>query len=75
MTRMPTYIVDLAKRHDVGDAKTASGALAQVMPRLAGDDANPDETEQLVIALRRANVINGPTAVALLGHYFDETRK
>ena len=75
MTGLSAYIADLAKRHDVAYVKTASSALAQVFTRLAGDDGNPDETEKLVIALRRANVINGPTAVALLGRYFDEMRK
>ncbi len=54
--------------------KTGSNALAQVITRLAGYDGNPDETEKLVIALRRANIINGPTAVTLLGRYFDELR-
>ena len=79
----PAYVRELeclawlAANRPVGTRWLAIDArpLAQVMPRLAGDDANPDETEQLVIALRRANVINGPTAVALLGRYFDETRK
>lgn len=75
MTGLSAYIADLAKRHDVVYVKTGSSALAQVITRLAGDDGNPDETEKLVIALRRANVINGPTAVTLLGRYFDETRR
>ena len=74
MTGLSAYIADLAKRHGVVYVKTGSSALAQVITRLAGDDGNPDETEKLVIALRRANVINGPTAVTLLGRYFDETR-
>ena len=75
MTGLKAYIADLAKRHDVVYVTTGGSALAQVITRLAGDDGNPDETEKLVYALRRANVINGPTAVALLGRYLDETRK
>lgn len=55
--------------------KTGSSALAEVITRLTGDDVKPDETELLVIALRRANVIDGRTMVTLLGRYFDETRK
>ena len=74
MTGLKAYIADLAKRHDVVYVKTGSSALAQVITRLAGDDVNPDETEKLVIALRRANVIDGKTMVTLLGRYFDETR-
>lgn len=49
-------------------------ALAEVITHLAGDEVKPDETEELIIALRRANVIDGPTMVTLLGRYFDETR-
>lgn len=74
MTGLSAYIADLAKRHGVVYVKTGSSALAQVITRLAGDEVTPDETEKLVIALRRANVINGPTAVTLLGRYFDEKR-
>ena len=74
MTGLKAYIADLAKRHDVVYIKTASSALAQVITRLAGDDGDPDETEKLVIALRRANVIDGKTMVTLLGRYFGEMR-
>jgi transposase len=35
--------------------------------RLADDDVKPDETDKLVIALRRANVIDGREMVRLLG--------
>lgn len=49
-------------------------ALAEVITSLSGDEVKPDEIENLVVALRRANVIDGPTMVTLLGRYFDETR-
>ncbi len=68
------YIADLAQRHGIVYVKTGSSALAQVITRLAGDDGNPDETEKLVIALRRANVIDGKTMVTLVGRYFGEMR-
>ena len=74
MTGLSAYIADLAKRHGVAYVKTGSSALAQVITRLAGDDGNPDETEKLVIALRRANVIDGKTMVTLLSRYFGEMR-
>jgi hypothetical protein len=48
--------------------------LAQTITRLADDDVKPDETEKLVIALRRANVIDGSQMLILLGRYFDETQ-
>ena len=74
MTGLSAYIANLAQRHGIAYVKTGSSALAEVITRLAGDDGNPDETEKLVIALRRANVINGRIMVTLLGRYFDETR-
>lgn len=74
MTGLSAYIANLAQRHGISYVKTGSSALAEVITRLAGDDAKPDETERLVIALRRANIIDGPTMVTLLGRYFDENR-
>lgn len=68
------FIADLAMRYGVEYVRTGSSALAEVVTRLAGDDVKPDETEKLVIALRRANVIDGRTMVTLLGRYFDEMR-
>jgi hypothetical protein len=74
MAGLSAYIADLAKRHGVVYVETGSSALAEVITRLSRDDVKPDETEKLVIALRRANVIDGPTTVTLLGRYSDETR-
>jgi hypothetical protein len=68
------FIVELAKRHDIVYVRTGNDALAEFISRLFDDDVKPDETENLVIALRRANVIDGPTMVMLLGRYFDESR-
>lgn len=73
-TGLRDFIAALAKQHGVVYEATGSGALAQTITRLAGDDATPDATERLVIALHRANVIDGATMVTLLGRYFDETR-
>lgn len=74
MTGLSDYIANLAQRYGVAYVKTGSSALAEVITHMAGDDVKPDETEKLVIALRRANVINGPTMVTLLGRYLDEMR-
>jgi hypothetical protein len=46
--------------------------LAEVITGLADDEVKPDEIERLIIALRRANVIDGRTMVKLLGSYLDE---
>lgn len=66
------YISGLAKQHGVSYVKTGNDALADVITSLAGDDVVTDETEDLIVALRRADVIDGPTMVLLLGHYLDE---
>lgn len=68
------YVAELAKQHGVSAVKIGSDALAEVVTRLAGDEVVTDETEDLVVALRRAGAIDGPTMVELLGRYFDEKR-
>lgn len=73
-TGMRAYVANLAQQYGIAYVKTGSGALAQVITNLADDDVRPDETEQLLIALRRANIIDGRNMVLLLGRYFDETR-
>ena len=69
------FIANLAKRHGVTFAKTGSDAVAGVITRLADDEVITDETEDLIVALRRAHVIDGPTMISLLGHYLDEKRQ
>jgi len=71
---LKAFIADLARRHGVAYERTPSSVLAQVITRLSDDDVKPDATERLVIALRRAKIINGSTMVTMLGRYFDETR-
>jgi hypothetical protein len=71
-TGLSEFIADLAERHGVKYVQTGSGALAQVITRLADDEVVPDETEKLVIALRRAKVIDGTTMRVLLSRHLDE---
>ena len=47
---------------------------ASAITRLADDHVETDETEDLLVALRRAHVIDGPTMVDLLGRHLDECR-
>ena len=74
MTGLSTFIAELARRHRVMYVRDGNSALAEVITRLSDDEVKPDETEKLVIALGRANIIDESTAVTLLGRYFDETR-
>ncbi len=68
------YVATLARRHGVVYEKTGSDALAEVITHLADDDVRTDETENLLVALKRANVIDGETMVDLLGRHLDECR-
>ncbi len=69
------YVAALARRHGVVYyAKTGNDALAEVITRLADDGVRTDETEDLLVALKRAHVIDGPTMVSLLGRHLDQCR-
>jgi hypothetical protein len=71
-TGLRAFIAELARRHGVEYVRTGSGALAHVITKLADDEVVPDETEKLVIALRRANVIDGAAMRVMLSRYLDE---
>ena len=66
------YVAALAQRHGVVYAKTGNDALAEVITLLADDGVRTDETEDLLVALKRDNVIDGPTMVDLLGRHLDQ---
>ncbi len=68
------YVAALARRRGVVYAKTGTDALAETITRLADDDVRTDDTEDLLVALKRANVIDGQTMVSLLGEHLDECR-
>jgi hypothetical protein len=77
MIEIPTvglaaFVADLAKRNGVVYQHTGITALAQAITRLSGDEGAPDPTERLIIALRRADVIDGKTMLTLQGRYLDE---
>ena len=67
------FVSELARRHGVVYRRTGLSDLARAITRLAGDEGNPDATEQLLIALRQAEIIDGAEMVEILGRYFDET--
>ena len=66
------YVASIAKQHGVSYLRTPSDELADVVTRLSGDEVSTDATEDLIVALRRANVIDGPTMISLLGSHLDE---
>ena len=74
---MPThniaaFVIELAKLHNVTYTKTSIDELADVATHLADDVVVIDETEDLIVALKRAHVIDAAAMVVLLGNYLDE---
>jgi hypothetical protein len=66
------YVLALAKQVGVRYERTPEDELADVITRLSDDDVVTDEIEELIVALKRAGVINGSEMVALLSQYLDE---
>lgn len=76
---MPThniaaFVIELAKLNNVTYTKTSNDVLDEVITRLSRDDIPTDDTENLIVALKRAHVIDAVTMVMLLDNYFDEKR-
>ncbi len=65
-TKVADYVFDLAKKSGVVFSRTSNDALAEVITKLAGDEVVCDDVEDLIVALRRAKVINGAEMVSLL---------
>ncbi len=77
MIHIPTaglakFVADLARKHGVKPAQNSNDALADVITRLSDDVVITDDTEDLIVALKRAGVIDAGTMVTLLGNYLDE---
>jgi hypothetical protein len=59
----------LARQHGVVYEPTPLDELGNVITRLAGDDVELDETERLLLALRRAGHLTSAEATRLHGEY------
>lgn len=59
----------LARRHGVVYAPTPLDELGNAITRLAGDDVELDDTERLLLALRRAGYLTSAEATRLHGEY------
>ena len=62
----------LAKQHGIVAARTGLDDWADDVTRLAGDDVAFDEVQEVVVALRKAGVINGVELTRLHSRYLDE---
>lgn len=68
------YVKNLALAHNIVYTKTPGDAWAEAVTRLAGDDVVTDDIEDIIVALKRAHVIDAETMVVLLGNYLDEKK-
>jgi hypothetical protein len=76
-THIPTsglkeFVANFARKHGVRYVETHGDTLADVITRLTGDVVVTDATEDLIVALKRAGVIDGQAMVTLLGNYLAE---
>lgn len=75
LTQTSVYVADLARQHHIAYTRTPCDALAEIVTRLSDDEIVTDETEDLIVALKRKGIIDGATMVDLLGRHLDETRR
>jgi|25BtaG_2_1085352.scaffolds.fasta_scaffold00023_53 hypothetical protein len=66
-------IRQLARQNGVTYQRLPDDGTATIATRLAGDEVVTDDVEDLIVALRRANVISGEQMVELLGRYLRST--
>ena len=66
------FVKNLAHSHGVRYVRSGIDDLADVITRLSDDEVVTDETEDLIVELKRSKVIDSSTMVSLLGNYLDE---
>jgi hypothetical protein len=64
----------MAQEHQVAYSRTEHDLLAQHITRLAGDDVQLDEIEQLLIALQRDGHLTRAEMIQLQANYLREAR-
>jgi hypothetical protein len=67
-------IRNLARKYGVTYVRTQRDALANHITRLAGDNVELDEIEQLLIALQRAGHLSRVEIVRLQANYLREAK-
>ncbi|MCX8517446.1 MAG: hypothetical protein ORN29_05180, partial [Rhodoferax sp.] len=71
-TGVATFVADLARLHKVTYVRTGNDALADLITSYSDDKIVPDATEDLVVALARAKVIDDSGVLALLSNHINE---
>ncbi len=64
----------MAKDHQVAYVRTERDTLAHDITRLAGDDVELDEVEQLLVALQRNGYLSRAEMIQLQAKYLREVR-
>lgn len=73
-TATAARIRKMAREHHVAYVQTSRDALAHHITRLAGDDVQLDEIEQLLIALQRSGHLSRTEMVQLQAAYLREAK-
>jgi hypothetical protein len=68
------HIRELAKKHSVTYVRRSHDVLAHHITRLAGDDVQLDDVEQLLIALQRSGHLSRKEMIRLQAAYLHEAR-
>jgi len=68
------YIRTLAKQHGVSAESTSLDAFAANVSRLSDAEVPGDGVADLVVALKRAGVLDGSQATSLYGDHLAQTR-
>ena len=74
-TATAARIRKMAQEYHVAYVGTQSDALAHHITRLAGDDVQLDEIEQLLVALQRSRRLTRVEMVQLQASYLREARR
>ena len=70
-----TFVRALASKHGVNAEETQFDRLASVITRMSGDEVELDETERLLVALCRKDIISDTFMTSALGKYFREIKR
>lgn len=71
-TGLRAYVIELAAKHNVTYVETAGDRLANTFTRLSGDKVAQDDIADLLLALMRAQVIDGAARLQLHHRYLKE---
>ncbi|WP_052166536.1 DUF4187 domain-containing protein [Methylobacter tundripaludum] len=71
-TGLAKYITDLAKQHNVAYVKTLADEWADTITGLSDDSIESDDIEDLLLALKRAEILNIDDMLSLLVNYLRE---